>query len=511
MNRALHWKIQRDPYFRKLGEAHGEAAVYEAGFFLDESTVDAPLDDVQWLCTPHPARGSIGHASKKSKIVLLSTGAFDPIHDGHIELMEKARQAMIARGYDVVRGYVSPGHDAYVQMKCGELAMPASVRLDRCAQKIAASESARHWLSVDPWEALHRNVAVNFTDVVARLRNYLRYHFDRSVDVFYVCGGDNARFAHAFVSDGGCVVVGRPGAEAEFSVWHRRLAGHPQIVFVEGNHPAASRTLRKEGLRDDRKTKVVVRLENEYVLRSLLQAQLHRECKTRLSATWLSEFQQAFLRELNKCMQVRTQQVGCNTPAFANNTISLDALLPARYNIAISRLFELGGYSQIGYSPRPHAPPFETQIATLPAGDYVLHDDDCVTGGTVAAVKRLLPNTVGILCVDTSVGRSTDEEVIDCRDFLLGADDGGLVVQLSSGKARMPYVLPYVDPFARASIPPSHAREFSRAVWQLNESMFTGTSLCIADLPAPARAAFMFLDQSTELTEVCRWHIERLE
>jgi hypothetical protein len=171
----------------------------------------------------------------------------------------------------------------------------------------------------------------------------------------------------------------------------------------------------------------------------------------------------------------------------------------------------LGGYSQLGYAPRPNSPSFETQIATLPAGDYVLHDDDCVTGGTVAAVKQLLPSTVRILRVDTSVAHAVDEEVIDCRDFLVGADDGGLVVQLASTTARVPYVLPYVDPFARASIPPKYAREFSRRVWQLNESMFAGTHLCVADLPAPARTAFSFLDDATGLAEVCRWHSERLE
>ena len=46
-----------------------------------------------------------------------------------------------------------------------------------CAEAVAGSD----WLSVDPWESMHRRVSVNFTDVAARLRAYLRAHVDPRV------------------------------------------------------------------------------------------------------------------------------------------------------------------------------------------------------------------------------------------------------------------------------------------------------------------------------------------
>ena len=159
----MHWKIRRDPFFSLLHARRGEEAVMQAGFFFDDDPDDARLDDVDWLSTPPPRRRPSGRGRP---VVLVATGAFCPIHDGHIAMMHRARAAAEIAGFDVLGGYLSPGHDAYIRLKCGDAAIPASVRLAACAR---AAEST-DWLSVDPWEALHRRVAANYTDVVARLR-----------------------------------------------------------------------------------------------------------------------------------------------------------------------------------------------------------------------------------------------------------------------------------------------------------------------------------------------------
>src|SRR5207237_258749 len=116
------------------------------------------------------------------------------------------------------------------------------------------------------------------------------------------------------------------------------------------------------------------------------------------------------------------------------------------------------------------------QLAAIPPGDYVLADDDSMTGGTLDAVRAMLPAGVRIRAIQLAITHDADEDVVDSRDFLLGADHAGLVVQLPGGVlGRAPYVLPYVDPAVRCSIPPRHARAFSIAVWQLNERMFTAS------------------------------------
>ena len=157
-------KIRRDPYLAPLCARHGDQAACEAGFCEDDDPRDAPLDDGDWLCTPtDPVRrglagGRPGGAGDRGSrpVVLVSTGGFFPVHSGHLAMMASARRAAEASGWWVVGGYLSPGHDRYLALKCGGLPMAASDRL-----ALAAAASADHdWLAVDPWEALARRVAM---------------------------------------------------------------------------------------------------------------------------------------------------------------------------------------------------------------------------------------------------------------------------------------------------------------------------------------------------------------
>ena len=139
----MHWKIARDPYLAPLCRKHGDEAAFAAGFFLDDEPEDAALDDVDWLCTPRPKR----YIATERPVVLLATGGFCPVHAGHIEMMERARAAVEGAGFVVIGGYLSPGHDAYLQAKCGAMAIPAQERLRQCAKATASSDWLSVWLS----------------------------------------------------------------------------------------------------------------------------------------------------------------------------------------------------------------------------------------------------------------------------------------------------------------------------------------------------------------------------
>lgn len=488
---TLHWKIRRDPYLRPVCERHGEAAAIDAGFFWDDDEEDAPLDDVDRLCTPFPKLATRLLEGDRRPVVLLSTGAFCPVHDGHLEMMNRARTAAERAGFDVLGGYLSSGHDRYIELKCGPAAIPAYQRMRGCAEAVRGSD----WLSVDPWEALHRRVSVNYTDVAARLRAYLRRHVDPRIEVLYVCGGDNARFALAFTEEGGCVVVGRPTGEAETAKWRARLDGHPRILWSDGDHPAASRALRAPQWTPPPRPRVVLRVEDARAVRTLgLPAATHAafaDALANLVATYAD------------VRVVKTSGSAAEAEADAN-VLSLDAMAPGAGELragpralAISRLFALGGYEQLGHVARPGAPPLAEQIAKIPAGRYVLADDDRMTGGTIAAVRALLPSSIAITSTRFALARGADEDVLDARDFLLGADEGGLVIALPGGQtARAIYALPFVDPAVRASVRATsrpgggsvdpHA--FSRAIWSLNARTFEGSPLAVRDLPSPARA-----------------------
>jgi hypothetical protein len=481
----MHWKIRRDRYLSLVCDRLGEEAVFAAGFFLDDDPDDEPLDDVDWLCTPRPKRRPTG----EHPVALLSTGGFCPVHDGHIAMMERARLAAEQAGFEVLGGYLSPGHDAYLRMKCGKAALPAYERLRLCAAAVAGSD----WLSVDPWEAMHRRVAVNYTDVTARLSAYLRTHVDPRIEVLYVCGADNARFGLAFSDRGGCIVVGRKGAEAEFETWRAKLAGVSNVLWAPSVHDAASRNLRTATWQSRSSPRVVVRTEDSRAVRTLGLADY----------AW---FQAELLTVIRKYATARSVPLGEAAPE--PGVISLDAMLPAAHNLAISRLFAVGGYEALGHVARPGADPLAQQIATIPVGRYALCDDDCITGATLAIVRRMLPARVGVTEARVAVEHEPNEDVVDARDFLLGADHGGLVLELPGGSiGRAPYLLPYVDPAARASIPASH--EFSLDVWSLNARIFASTDLRVRHMPAASRATFPF-PEDERLEAVCAWHVERL-
>ena len=132
----MHWKLARDPFLGPLAQVQGEQVAWDAGFFLDADNEHRPLDDADWLCTPRPRCVRAG----ERPVVLLATGGFCPVHEGHLAMMQAARAAATNAGFTVIGGYLSPGHDDYVRLKCGAEAIPASIRLEQCA---AAAATAR--------------------------------------------------------------------------------------------------------------------------------------------------------------------------------------------------------------------------------------------------------------------------------------------------------------------------------------------------------------------------------
>lgn len=481
----MHWKIARDPFMALVCAKHGEQAAFEAGFFLDADPEDAALDDSDWLCTPRPKLAVHG----ERPVVLLATGGFCPVHAGHLAMMESAKLAAEKAGETVIGGYLSPGHDAYLQLKCGAAAIPTHVRLRQCAEAVAASA----WLCVDPWEAMYRRVAVNYTDVVARLSTYLTARVDPRIAVRFVCGADNARFALAFSESGGCIVVGRPNDHAEFDKWQARLSGSSRILWVQGDNRTASRHLRAGPWPARAAARLVARCEDARAVRTLGLASF-------------AAFQQQLLEILGRYATVRS--VIMRDDGAQPNVISMDAMLAQAHTLAISRCYALGGYESRGHVARPGTPSIAAQLAAIPNGSYVLRDDDCVTGSSFAAARHALGDRVQITDTAVAVTHDADEDVVDTRDFLLGADHGGLVIELPNGTlGRAPYLLPYVDPAVRASISASHA--FSLEVWELNRRFFSATDLRVRDLPEPARASLDF-DDDARLSDICAWHARRL-
>ena len=462
----MNWKIKRDPYYSELYEKHGRALVDDAGFFEDTATEDVFIDgSVDVPCTPY---NFLLDRLKESDnpCVLLSTGSFCPVHDGHIDMMVNAYRKVESEGYEVIGGYMSPGHDEYISEKTKEQAIPVHERIKMLDDKLRAYDKYKtDWIAIDPWEGVFCKTAVNFTDVVERLRMYLLAFTGREVAVFFVCGGDNARFAQTFMYGGNCVVVNRPGYEDRYDKYKELLKGCDNILWANGVSDLSSTEIRNN---TDKKA---------YVKKQLMLRMTDRPDVRRHKLLKLLKPHFSYVRKVREtpdnfmdddCRMGSSWFAAMNNANFPFNTISLDSQYDAVDNLEISRHYDCFGIKQLGYGARPGSKSIDEQLSNIDKGAYYLYDDDIHTGGTMRYVRKLLEDkgyvVMGELCTTTSNLKSM--EILDERDFYVGHKDSGLVIMTHDGPKRTPYVYPYVCPYIRASI--SDPMAFSIAVWQLN-------------------------------------------
>lgn len=545
--RRTAWKILRDPHYQDCYRAYGEQAVHDAGWF-DDGTDETRPYDLRLLSTPaHKlARPDGGQAP----VVLLSTGAFSPVHDGHLAMMHAARDAVQAAGRQVIGGYLAPGHDDYVSTKYdGTAALDAGRRLRLCAMAVADSD----WLMVDPWGARHVATEVNLTDVLRRLRAYLRRHTAiDDLDVWYVCGADNAAFARAFVSDAGCVIVPRTGHEPavqDVLADPVMSTGRVLICPPTGQAAVSSRRIREAldagrpaaGLPGcirgtyDRWRRVMPRADGIYAVRDDLdwacEPWQHHVAAAELKDGG-EQLRAAICDALRRALATHDpapevqlldidaqQQQIRRMQAAGEQVITLDVCTGADQRIDCCRVFGLadGQVQASALTARPGRPTLAEQAAAIPAGSYVLADDDIATGFTMDAVEDLLGDAVQITrrvgLLDGEVACQPVFDVIDLADMLLGARDRGLVCRAPDGQlTRAIYALPYVTPAARARLDPAAETAFSCAVWQANIIFHDRTGLTVADADPACRALLTqagFAD-ADQLADVARWHLCQL-
>jgi nicotinic acid mononucleotide adenylyltransferase len=75
---------------------------------------------------------------------LLLSGSFNPIHRGHLRVLEVARQHVIDLGWGVIGAFIAPSTDTYVKQKLGPQALPLLDRIELCL----LSTSRHDWIEV---------------------------------------------------------------------------------------------------------------------------------------------------------------------------------------------------------------------------------------------------------------------------------------------------------------------------------------------------------------------------
>jgi hypothetical protein len=125
------------------------------------------------------------------RCVLLTTGALNPVHLGHVAMFDKAKICFEAEfGLEVVGGFLSPSHDRDLLGKYGDSAkfFSAEKRIEMC---IAATRG-HPILSVGTWESSVRDRWPDFPEVTQALGSALKASFAGDAPlVLYLCGEDH--------------------------------------------------------------------------------------------------------------------------------------------------------------------------------------------------------------------------------------------------------------------------------------------------------------------------------
>eukprot|EP00672_Neobodo_designis_P027052 CAMPEP_0174831966 /NCGR_PEP_ID=MMETSP1114-20130205/3410_1 /TAXON_ID=312471 /ORGANISM="Neobodo designis, Strain CCAP 1951/1" /LENGTH=243 /DNA_ID=CAMNT_0016065815 /DNA_START=39 /DNA_END=770 /DNA_ORIENTATION=+ len=171
------------------------------------------------------------------RVVLLTTGAMNPVHRGHVAMLEAAARQIDAAGRGVVVGaFLSPSHDLYLTGKFGPgKFLPATTRLACASAALAGHPLVR----LGAWEAQQQGRWPDFPVVCRALSEELerRYPAEANIRLFYVCGEDHYRkcgLTRGISARIGVCVVGRDGREASMA------GADPQLVIpVAADAPTA--------------------------------------------------------------------------------------------------------------------------------------------------------------------------------------------------------------------------------------------------------------------------------
>ncbi|KAG6611186.1 putative nicotinamide-nucleotide adenylyltransferase/ nicotinate-nucleotide adenylyltransferase [Phytophthora cinnamomi] len=164
--------------------------------------------------TDVPASSPASSPSKKiDVIVLVSSGAYNPIHMLHIRAFYVARQYVESNyKFPVVGAFISPSHDTYVRVKNRRNPREMITKRHRLAL-IETAVASSSWIEVDKWEITRRRV-LDYLSTLTHVREMCESHFPQyRFHVMYVCGCNTVvKLSHSALRDEGfgCITVCRP-------------------------------------------------------------------------------------------------------------------------------------------------------------------------------------------------------------------------------------------------------------------------------------------------------------
>ena len=126
-------------------------------------------------------------------VILLTTGALNPVHKGHINSLKLAQDYLEKKDFKVEKIYISPSSDIYLNSKKTSRKIDHYYnfknRLEMC--KLAVEDfkkennNEKYKIEVSDWEG-KQSTFVDFPDVIKHFQNK-----NKDKLVFYICGSDH--------------------------------------------------------------------------------------------------------------------------------------------------------------------------------------------------------------------------------------------------------------------------------------------------------------------------------
>lgn len=448
-------------------------SLYDAGFFIENEDLDFDDFNDYFPTSKYLAKFKEG----AENVVLLTCGAFSPLHIGHIEMLNIAKKELEDRNYNVCGGIISPSHDMYVSTKRnGEADMFILDRVNEAERII--KETHNEWLSVDMWEGLYTTQSLNFTSVFDRLSRVLN-STDKEIKVVFVFGSDNHDFRYVFGKDELVICVDR--GNRCFNI-NKELEQHKLNIVLNGND--VNENISSTNVRSSGYIMPTVKTSNYYELRndsyeSSKYLGVTKEMAEKISCRLVNCLHK-YVIDKPEILNINLENQIEISKEFIDNvdykTISLDVYIKGDYNVSVSREFDYlsGQVSSKGIVNRLGKPLSKVDV---PSGDYLLIDDDIASGFTSQQIINKLPKDAVIKGCHGLNSLVRDEnkvafDIVDARDFIIGSEYGGLQVSVGNDIIRVPYLFPYVNLFYRANICSDKQVQFTKEILELNLEVF---------------------------------------
>jgi nicotinic acid mononucleotide adenylyltransferase len=464
---TLLWKIARDPYYPQTYLRYGNKVMVEAGFFDDQIPLTKngiPVADVAKFLTPK-SKINIDPSSKKNIVVVL-TGAFCPIHKGHVEILEIARKELEERGYHVAGGYVCPDNQTYIVRKYKKDLLSEKKRVALCEKMVKDSE----WIDVSKLGMYGFAKDVNYTEII--------YHMQQTFSecsIAYVYGSDNAGFSWLFEDGNVGVCIKRDEDGGKFEKYQEMFENIDNVIFSDTERRYSNLSSTK--IRRMSSAPVyLIRDDTKIVTADFMQFASPRKIDL-ANAIMVKKIARIIKQRIPSEIKVKTITVEEQTKMFlaefplTTPVISLDLHFRGDYQIGLTRVFEYSGKqeSPLCFVSRNTFSSEEDDISMIPPGKYILVDDDAASGGTLDyIIEKLLDRDIvvkDIFLMNRVVGENFFD-VVDMRDFIIGSTESGLTIKRPDGLFSAPYCFPYVNLTSRAKL--DECKNASYEIWKAN-------------------------------------------